>query len=154
MAPRGYGQDCSIARALDIVGERWTLLIIRNAMVADCRFETLLGSLGIARNVLAQRLNTLVEAGILERVPYRDRPVRHEYRLTARGRELAPVLIALMQWGERNCPSDQPPEPFMVHAACDQPVELAVCCPSCTAAIPTDEMVTRPTETANSGSSR
>ncbi|TCB96744.1 transcriptional regulator [Micromonospora zingiberis] len=143
MSSRGYGQDCSIARALEVIGERWTLLIIRNAMVGDCRFESLLSNLGIARNVLAQRLNTLVEAGIFERVPYRDRPVRHEYHLTARGRELAPVLTALMQWGDKHC-GDHQPNREMVHARCDHPVELVVVCPSCAGPIPTDEMVSRP----------
>ncbi|WP_431882646.1 winged helix-turn-helix transcriptional regulator [Micromonospora gifhornensis] len=145
MALRRYGQDCSIARALEVVGERWTLLIVRNAMVGDCRFESLLDSLGIARNVLAQRLTTLVEAGVLERVPYRERPVRHEYRLTERGRELAPVLAALMRWGEKNCPTDQPPpNRALVHARCEHPVELVVHCPSCDESIPTSEMVSRP----------
>ncbi|MFG2062444.1 winged helix-turn-helix transcriptional regulator [Micromonospora sp. NPDC048871] len=145
MAPRGYGQDCSIARALEVVGERWTLLIVRNAMVSDCRFESLLDSLGIARNVLAQRLSTLVEAGILERIPYRDRPVRHEYRLTGRGRELAPVLAALMQWGERNCPGAQPsPDRALVHTRCDHPVELVLLCRSCDESVPTSELVSDP----------
>ncbi|MEV6693452.1 helix-turn-helix domain-containing protein [Micromonospora sp. NPDC051196] len=144
MALRGYGQDCSIARALEVVGERWTLLIVRNAMAGDCRFESLLDSLGIARNVLAQRLNTLVEVGILERVPYRDRPVRHEYRLTVRGRELSPVLAALMQWGDRHCPAEQPPGHLMMHTPCDQPIELVVLCPSCEGPIPGREIVSRP----------
>ncbi|MGC5031215.1 winged helix-turn-helix transcriptional regulator [Micromonospora sp. DT229] len=149
MAPRGYGQDCSIARALEVVGERWTLLIVRNAMVGDCRFESLLDSLGIARNVLAQRLSTLVEAGILERIPYRDRPVRHEYRLTGRGRELAPVLAALLQWGERNCPGAQAsPDRTLVHTRCDQPVELVLLCQSCDESVPTSELVSHPGEPA------
>ncbi|MEV4490567.1 helix-turn-helix domain-containing protein [Micromonospora coxensis] len=145
MSRRGYGQDCSIARALEVVGERWTLLIIRNAMVGDCRFDAFLSNLGLARNVLAQRLNTLVEAGIFERVPYKHRPLRHEYRLTARGRELAPVLTALMQWGDKHFAGDGQPERVTVHATCDHAVELVVVCPSCGGPVPADEVSTRST---------
>jgi DNA-binding HxlR family transcriptional regulator len=95
------GQDCPIARALEIVGERWTLLIVRDVLVGPCRFDQLQASLGIARNVLADRLNRLVEEGILERVPYSKRPPRHEYRLTDKGRELEPALSALRRWGDQ-----------------------------------------------------
>ena len=87
MLNRTYdGQDCPIARALEVVGERWTLLIVRDVLVGPRRFDQLQASLGIARNVLADRLNRLVEEGILERVPYSKRPPRHEYRLTDKGR--------------------------------------------------------------------
>ena len=102
MLNRTYeGQDCPIARALEIVGERWTLLIVRDVLVGPCRFDQLQASLGIARNVLADRLNRLVEKGILERVPYSKRPPRHEYRLTDKGRELESALSALRQWGDQ-----------------------------------------------------
>ena len=102
MLNRTYeGQDCPIARALEIVGERWTLLIVRDVLVGPCRFDQLQASLGIARNVLANRLDRLVEEGILERVPYSKRPPRHEYRLTDKGRELEPALSALRQWGDQ-----------------------------------------------------
>ncbi|MGB2567004.1 winged helix-turn-helix transcriptional regulator [Micromonospora citrea] len=133
-----------------MVGERWTLLIIRNAMVGDCRFDAFLSNLGLARNVLAQRLNTLVEAGIFERVPYKYRPLRHEYRLTARGRELAPVLTALMQWGDKHFAGDGQPERVTVHATCDHPVDLVVVCPSCGGPVPADEVATRPTTPSGS----
>lgn len=102
MLNRTYeGQDCPIARALEVVGERWTLLIVRDVLVGPRRFDQLQASLGIARNVLADRLNRLVEEGILERVPYSKRPPRHEYRLTDKGRELEPALSALRQWGDQ-----------------------------------------------------
>ncbi|MEU5909245.1 helix-turn-helix domain-containing protein [Micromonospora sp. NPDC047527] len=145
MSRRGYGQNCSIARALEIVGERWTLLIIRNAMVGDCRFDSFLSDLGMARNVLAQRLNTLVEAGIFERVPYKHRPLRHEYRLTPRGRELAPVLTALMQWGDKHSAGAGPPERETIHTSCGHRVELVTVCTSCGGPVPMDEVTTRPT---------
>src|ERR671914_805392 len=82
------GQNCSIARALEIVGERWTLLIVRDIGLGLRRFDQLQESLGIARNVLTDRLNRLVEEGILERVRYSERPERYEYRLTDKGRDL------------------------------------------------------------------
>ena len=109
MLKRGYkGQNCSIARTLEIVGERWTLLIIRDVFLGLRRFDQLQESLGVARNVLADRLNRLVAEGILERVPYSERPPRFEYRLTARGRELNLALTALRQWGDAHL-SEKPP---------------------------------------------
>lgn len=103
MLNRTYeGQNCSIARALELVGERWTLLIIRDAFLGRRRFDEFQESLGIARNVLTERLNRLVDEGIFERVAYSKRPLRFEYRLTAKGRDLSVPLLALMQWGDRH----------------------------------------------------
>ena len=101
MLKRDYeGQECSIARALEIVGERWTLLIIRDAFLGIHRFDEFQESLGIARNVLADRLNRLVEEGILERVRYSERRDRYEYHLTTKGRQLDVALAGLRQWGD------------------------------------------------------
>src|ERR1051325_6543094 len=109
MLKRDYeGQNCSIARALEIVGERWTLLIVRDVYLGKRRFDELQESLGIARNVLTDRLNRLVEQGIVAREPYRERPARHEYRLTSKGLELVVALTALRQWGDKHL-SDKPP---------------------------------------------
>jgi DNA-binding HxlR family transcriptional regulator len=94
------GQECSIARALEIVGERWTLLIIRDAFLGRHRFEEFQESLGIARNVLTDRLNRLVEESILERVRYSERRDRYEYHLTQKGRQLDVALAGLRQWGD------------------------------------------------------
>src|SRR5438132_14016645 len=102
------GQDCSIARALEIVGERWTLLIVRDAFLGLRRFDQFQESLGIARNVLTDRLNRLVDEGILERVRYSERPERYEYRLTRKGRDLQIALAGLRQWGDKYV-SDKPP---------------------------------------------
>src|SRR5918992_4521806 len=96
------GQNCSIARALEIVGERWTLLIVRDIGLGLRRFDQLQESLGIARNVLTDRLNRLVEEGILERVRYSERPERYEYRLPDKGRDLSIPLTAPRQWGNTN----------------------------------------------------
>ena len=109
MLKRDYeGQVCSIARALEVVGDRWTLLIIRDVVLGRTRFDQLSDSLGVASNVLTDRLNRLTAEDVLERVPYNERPERFEYRLTKKGRELGLVLIALMQWGDRHL-SDKPP---------------------------------------------
>jgi DNA-binding HxlR family transcriptional regulator len=106
---RGYeGQVCSIARALEVVGERWTLLILRDAFLGRRRFDEFRDSLGIASNVLAERLARLVDEGLLERVRYSERPERFEYRLTAKGGDLRVALLALMQWGDLHL-SEAPP---------------------------------------------
>jgi DNA-binding HxlR family transcriptional regulator len=109
MLKREYeGQDCSIARALELVGDRWTLLIVRDLVLGVSRFDAFLDSLGVASNVLTDRLNRLVDERIVERVRYSERPERFEYRLTPKGRELGLVLLALMQWGDRHV-SEKPP---------------------------------------------
>ncbi|MFE7466283.1 winged helix-turn-helix transcriptional regulator [Streptomyces sp. NPDC057499] len=94
------GADCAIAQALDVVGDWWTLLIIRDTARGVHRFDALQEELGVSRKVLTERLRLLVDAGVLSREPYQDRPPRHEYRLTRRGRALLPVLIALQDWGD------------------------------------------------------
>ena len=107
--PRKYEtQACALARALEVVGERWTLLIVRDAFLGLRRFEQFQESLGIARNVLTERLNRLVEEGILERVRYSERPERFEYRLTQKGRDLQIALTGLVQWGDKYL-SEKPP---------------------------------------------
>src|SRR5688500_2876036 len=109
MLKRTYeGQNCSIARALELIGERWTLLIVRDAFLGLRRFDEFRQSLGVARNVLAERLDRLVQEGVLERVAYSERPPRFEYRLTDKGRDLAVPLLALMQWGDRHLPHPPP----------------------------------------------
>jgi DNA-binding HxlR family transcriptional regulator len=109
MLNRDYeGQNCSIARALEIVGERWTLLIIRDVFLGRRRFDQLQESLGIARNVLTDRLNRLVDEGVLERVLYSERPERYEYRLTSMGGDLNIALAAFRQWGDQYL-SEKPP---------------------------------------------
>ena len=109
MLGRNYqGQNCSIARALELVGDRWTLLIIRDVFLGRRRFDEIVESLGVATNVLTDRLNRLVDEGILVRKPQAERADRFEYALTDKGRELNTVLLALMQWGDRHV-SRKPP---------------------------------------------
>ena len=93
-------QVCSVARALSILGERWTLLIIRDAFRGTRRFDAFQRSLGVTRHRLSERLRKLVDEGVLTRVAYMERPVRYEYRLTRKGLALYPVLMTLSQWGD------------------------------------------------------
>jgi len=101
-------QNCSVARALELIGERWTLLIIRDAFFGLRRFDQFQQSLGIARNVLTDRLARLVEEGIFDRVRYSERPERFEYRLTKKGRDLNVALTALRQWGDEYLTKNPP----------------------------------------------
>jgi len=93
--------NCSIANALDLIGEWWTILILREAFFGTRRFEDFQQHLGIARNILTARLRKLCESGVMERVPIKEGAKRHEYRLTQMGRDLQPTLVALTQWGDR-----------------------------------------------------
>ncbi|MEZ5955635.1 MAG: helix-turn-helix domain-containing protein [Hyphomonadaceae bacterium] len=103
--------DCGMARASDLLGDRWTLLILREAFYGVSRFEDLRADLDAPRAALSGRLDLLVEEGVLEKRPYQEEKsrVRHEYRLSEKGRELALVLIALMQWGDKHLRDDRPP---------------------------------------------
>jgi DNA-binding HxlR family transcriptional regulator len=92
---------CSIARTVDLTGDWWTPLVMREAFYGARRFEQFQSQLGLSRNVLTQRLERLVEEGMLERVPYQERPLRHEYRLTEKGRDFFTVLAAMIRWGDR-----------------------------------------------------
>lgn len=122
--------NCPVARTLDIVGERWTLLVLRDAFNGVRRFEDFAARLPIARNVLTERLRTLVEHGILDREPYQEHPPRHEYRLTPVGMELYPVIIALMQWGNRHR-MDAASTLDLRHKGCGHHAEAAVVCSGC-----------------------
>lgn len=122
--------DCSIAATLGFVGDRWSLLILRDVFRGVHRFADLCDDLRIARNILADRLDKLVHAGILERVPYQQRPLRHEYRLTAKGRDLSPALVALMRWGDRWANEGDPPT-LLVHDSCGTELEQLLRCPEC-----------------------
>jgi DNA-binding HxlR family transcriptional regulator len=110
-------QYCSVASTLEIVGERWTMLILRDVFLGVRRFEDMQRNLGIARNILQARLERLVDNGILVKRPYQERPVRHEYRLTEKGADLWPVLVALLQWGDRHAIGGERPM-ILQHRGC------------------------------------
>ncbi|MGA3146986.1 MAG: helix-turn-helix domain-containing protein [Acidimicrobiales bacterium] len=123
-------QVCSAARALELVGERWSLLIIRDALFAGAtRFNDFL-RLGVATNILKTRLDGFVDAGIMERRIYSRSPDHHEYLLTDKGRELAPVIVALTQWGDRWAAPAGPPILY-VHSVCGDPITVQTTCASC-----------------------
>jgi DNA-binding HxlR family transcriptional regulator len=145
MLGRTYeGQNCSLASTLELVGERWTLLIIRDALLGITRFDAFLARLGIARNVLTDRLKSLVDNGILERVEYRQRPPRHEYHLTAAGRDLTPVIVTLTEWGDRHLPRPAGPPRLFEHADCRGPVTAELVCAACGGAVTIAETVSVP----------
>src|ERR687885_670665 len=132
MLPRTYeGENCSIARALERLGERWTLLVLREAFTGARRFDEFAERLGVARNVLTARLSLLVEEGVLERRRYQERPERFEYRLTDKGLDLFPVLVALMEWGDRWAGPAAGPPLVVVHRACGHQSAPRLVCDHC-----------------------
>jgi DNA-binding HxlR family transcriptional regulator len=125
---------CSVAQCLEVVGEWWSMLIVRDAFLGVTRFDQFQERLGISRNVLNQRLAHLVTMGVLERTPYCDRPLRHDYRLTQKGRDLWPVLTAMRQWGDTYAAPDGPPL-ILVHRACGHTVDAVMTCSACGAPV-------------------
>jgi DNA-binding HxlR family transcriptional regulator len=131
---------CSIARALDDVGEWWTLLIVRDVAYGVRRFAEIQGDLGISANVLAERLESLVTEGIVEKRVYQQRPQRAEYRLTKKGTDLVPVLLALMQWGDRwKWPDGRGPVQVL-HEECGRDVHVEIRCQQCQRQVPPEEL--------------
>lgn len=125
--------NCSVARSLEILGEWWTLLIIRDAFFGVRRFDDFIDDLGISRSILTDRLGTLVDHDILERHRYQTRPDRYEYRLTDRGRDLFPILMALMDWGDKwlSTPEVGGPPLRITHDTCGHEIRSAVVCGHC-----------------------
>jgi DNA-binding HxlR family transcriptional regulator len=130
MLNREYDQVCSVARSLEVLGERWTLLVIRDVFNGKRRFDAIQRDLGVARNVLAARLGRLVEEGILEKRPYQQRPPRYEYFLTGKGLELWPVMVAMMDWGDRHLAAGGPPV-VIRHKQCGGSVDGRGYCDRC-----------------------
>jgi DNA-binding HxlR family transcriptional regulator len=124
-------QTCSIAGALEVVGERWSLLIVRDVFLGLRRFDQIQENLGIARNVLQARLTRLIDQGVLERSLYQDRPPRYEYRLTEKGLDLWPTVVALMQWGDHYAAPDAGPAVVLEHRGCGGAVDEHRVCVAC-----------------------
>ncbi|HEV3123287.1 MAG TPA: helix-turn-helix domain-containing protein [Candidatus Dormibacteraeota bacterium] len=126
------GMQCSVARTLEIVGEWWTILILRDAFCGVRRFDDFQRRSGIARNILTDRLQTLVDSGILERRRYQERPERFEYRLTEKGKDLYPVVIGLLRWGDRWATEGEPGPPVVLtHIPCEHDVTPELACSAC-----------------------
>jgi len=124
-------RPCSIARTLDVVGDWWTLLVLRDVFRGMRRFDELKTSLGIATNVLTARLKRLTEAGILERRAYQDNPPRFEYAPTDKAHDLYPVLIALLQYGDRHLRGADPAPRVVIHETCGKATHPQYVCPHC-----------------------
>lgn len=122
--------NCSVAQCLEVVGEWWSMLIVRDAFLGVSRFDDFQARLGISRNVLNQRLSHLVDEGVLERVPYQERPTRWDYRLTEKGRDLWHVITAMRQWGDRWAAPDGAPVEI-VHKACGHVTQAVPTCSEC-----------------------
>jgi DNA-binding HxlR family transcriptional regulator len=122
---------CSIARTLAVVGEAWTPLVLRDIVFGLTKFDELQRDLGVATNILTDRLNTLVGHGLLTREPYQRRPLRHRYELTEKGADLLPVLLALMRWGDRWAADPAGPPVTIVHHGCDAVTEPTMTCSEC-----------------------
>ena len=121
--------DCSVADAAQVIGERWSLLILRDAFYGVRRFDDFQKDLGIARNILSDRLGKMVAQGVLETRRYQDHPPRHEYVLTEKGRDLFDVLIALLAWGQRWGDAVDPQ--VLIHADCGHETRLVATCSEC-----------------------
>jgi DNA-binding HxlR family transcriptional regulator len=136
--------NCSVARTLDVVGEWWTLLILRDAFRGTRRFDDFQQSLGLARSVLTARLAKLTEHGVLERRAYSEHPPRYEYHLTGKGLALFPVIAALIRWGDEWAPNPAGPPVELVHDTCGQVMTPVLTCPHCHGDVTTANTRSRP----------
>jgi DNA-binding HxlR family transcriptional regulator len=131
MLKRDYPtQYCPVASTLEVIGERWTLLIIRDVFLGIRRFDDLQRDLGVARNILQVRLERLVEEGVLVKRPYQERPLRCEYRLTEKGADLWPVLVSMLQWGDRHALEGERPL-ILQHRGCGGELDDRRRCMTC-----------------------
>jgi DNA-binding HxlR family transcriptional regulator len=122
--------NCSVAQCLEVVGEWWSMLVVRDAFLGVTRFDDFQERLGISRNILNQRLNHLVAAGVLEKVPYSEHPPRYDYRLTDKGRDLWPVLTTMRQWGDKYAAPDGAPLQ-LTHKKCGHISGAVLTCSEC-----------------------
>ncbi len=134
---------CSVARSLSVVGDRWTMLILRDAFLGVRRFEDFQNDLGTTRHRLADRLRKLVADGILKRVAYQSRPKRFEYRLTEKGIDLYPVIVSLLNWGDRWMAGAEGVPIELVHRKCGAHITPALTCPHCNDELNAREMTAR-----------
>lgn len=136
--------QCSLARSLDVIGDWWSPLILRDLYLGLDRFDLLVADLGISRNLLTDRLAVLVTGGVVDRQPYQDHPVRHRYVLTEAGRELVPVLLALTAWGDRWATPEGGPPLRTRHDTCGATTTPTVCCSACGDALHADTVTSLP----------
>lgn len=137
--------DCTIARTLSVIGDRWTLLILRDAFLGTRRFEAFQTSLGITRHRLADRLARLVQHGVLRRERYQDRPPRFEYRLTDKGHGLYPVVVSIAEWGDKHMAGRKGPPVERIHRGCGRVTTLRLVCEHCGTPVTARDMHARRT---------
>lgn len=142
-------ENCSLARALAVVGDRWTLLILREAFLRVRRFDDLQKRLGIARRVLTERLAGLVDDGILDRIEYQTRPSRYEYRLTSKGLDLYPAILALVHWGDAHYAGADGPPVLHRHNVCGHIFRSVLTCSECGEAVPARDVTAEVRPPAN-----
>ncbi|MGH2689904.1 MAG: winged helix-turn-helix transcriptional regulator [Actinomycetota bacterium] len=136
--------NCSVARTLEVVGEWWTLLILRDAFRGVRRFEEFQARLGIARNILTTRLQTLVRHGLMERQLYEEHPPRYEYRLTPEGEEIFPVIAGLLRWGDRFRAGPAGSPVVLIHEGCGHQADPVLVCSHCGQPVAAGDMRTEP----------
>lgn len=124
-------QPCSLARTLAIIGDNWTLLILRDCFLGVRRFDDFQQRLGVTRHVLSDRLRKLTEGGIVEKVAYQQRPLRHEYRLTEKGKDLYPVIVHLAQWGDKYLADEHGAPLYRIHTHCGHTLDAQLQCGEC-----------------------
>lgn len=128
-------QPCSLSRTLSVIGDRWTLLVLRDCFLGIRRFDAFERRLGVTRHVLADRLRKLVDAGVLARVAYQQRPLREEYRLTDKGLDLHPVILTLVHWGDKHMADERGAPVLHRHKACANIMRPVVVCSECGEAV-------------------
>lgn len=124
-------QPCSMARTVAVIGDRWTLMLLRDCFLGVRRFDTFQERLGISRTIIAERLKLLVDEGVLARVRYQDRPPRDEYRLTPKGFDLYPVVMSIVHWGNRHYAGEAGPPMLHRHRTCGHDIEPVLTCRAC-----------------------
>src|SRR6266545_4982986 len=137
-------QNCSIARPLSVLGERWTILVLREISLGSRRFDEIRSVLGVATNVLSSRLATLVDEEIVERRRYSEHPERFEYRLTDKGRDLQPILLAFLRWGDQYTAGSAGPPLEIVHATCGHAFHMVPTCSHCGEEVKARDLRPRP----------
>jgi DNA-binding HxlR family transcriptional regulator len=137
-------QPCSVARSVAVIGDRWTLMLLRDCFLGIRRFEDFERRLGISRSIVAERLKRLVEEGVLRREAYQDRPLRYEYRLTDKGLALHPVIMAIVHWGDEHYAGEAGPPLIHRHKACGCDFAPVMTCSECGEALAAREVEVRP----------
>ncbi|SOY66558.1 winged helix-turn-helix transcriptional regulator [Cupriavidus taiwanensis] len=134
-------EHCSVARTVSVIGDRWTLLVLRDCFLGVRRFHEFQQRLTISRPMLADRLGKLVEAGVLKKIAYQEAPVRHEYRLTAKGMDLHPIIMAIVHWGDVHMAGKAGRPLLHRHAACGHLFDPVVVCLECAAEVHAKDVV-------------